>query len=347
MVENTDRATYGVSIIIPCYNDGRYLMEAVSSVYAQDTKLPFEIIVIDDGSSDEITIEALSEAQNLFPDIQVVRNEHMGVSAARNTGLSLAEYDYIFPLDVDNKLSTDPKLISNGRSYMDQAIAFLENDPDTLMVRCNGGVFGAMDGTLSTDYTTAKSLLLRCSLETHAMYRKKEAIACGGYSETIPNMEDWDFSIAMHNHRLKENRPINIKTVTDPVFMYRRRGDGTNRSASIPLTRIESLACMIKRSPEIYNKYYPDISAAEIIKKLRNDAIIQGLRHKFKLAINPMKWPYVAQKIVERLGKRLDISFNKVAPNQPPINASKRKEPVNLATPFLNMRKGGRQPFHG
>lgn len=261
----------GVSIIIPCYNDGRFLMEALRSVYAQDTKLSFEVIIVDDGSEDETTLQAFDEAEKKFPDVRIIRNDHQGVSAARNTGLSLARYDYIFALDVDNKLSTDPALVSNGRSYMDRCVNILENDPDVLMVCCRAKLFGAntTDQWPVPQYSGSKALLLRNSLDAHSMYRKEEALACGGYSETIPNLEDWDFAIAMHNHRFKNGRPVKVETIDEPVFMYRVRGDGTNRWASAREKIDETFSQLLERNKELYRKYHPHVKTAAQLHKAR------------------------------------------------------------------------------
>lgn len=92
-----------LSVIIPCYNAGSYLEEAVSSVREQQTGFPLtlEIIVIDDGSSDGC-VERLQGS-----DLTILHQDHQGASAARNYGMKKATGDYLLFLDADDKLLPD------------------------------------------------------------------------------------------------------------------------------------------------------------------------------------------------------------------------------------------------
>lgn len=92
-----------LSVVIPLYNKGRSIGRAISSVLAQ-TYRDFELIVVDDGSTDESLAIALS-----FPDprIRVVRQRNAGVSAARNAGISEARNPYVCFLDADDEWMPD------------------------------------------------------------------------------------------------------------------------------------------------------------------------------------------------------------------------------------------------
>jgi len=89
-----------LSVIIPCYNAGPYLTQAVSSIRNQQTGFPLEteIIVIDDGSTDGC-VEQLAGS-----DLVVLHQDHKGASAARNYGMQEAKGDYLFFLDADDVL---------------------------------------------------------------------------------------------------------------------------------------------------------------------------------------------------------------------------------------------------
>ena len=92
-----------LSVIIPCYNAGSYLSQAVSSIRNQQTGFPLvtEIIVIDDGSTDGC-MEQLKGS-----DLTILHQDHQGASAARNYGMKEATGEYLLFLDADDVLVPD------------------------------------------------------------------------------------------------------------------------------------------------------------------------------------------------------------------------------------------------
>ncbi|MCK4738277.1 MAG: glycosyltransferase family 2 protein, partial [Sulfurimonas sp.] len=111
-----------ISVVIPTYNRYEVLQRALTSVYAQTYK-PKEIIVIDDGSTDET-----SQIQNLFPSVKYYYQENSGVSSARNLGIKNSTYDWIAFLDSDDEFHID-KL----KAHVD----FHKNSPDIRMSYTN------------------------------------------------------------------------------------------------------------------------------------------------------------------------------------------------------------------
>lgn len=99
-----------ISVVIPVHNGAKYLKEAITSALSQ-TLLPSEIIVVDDGSTDE----SAQLAASFGPPVRVVQQTQMGESAARNRGIEVAEGEWIAFLDADdvwhpNKLAEQAKL---------------------------------------------------------------------------------------------------------------------------------------------------------------------------------------------------------------------------------------------
>lgn len=94
-----------ISVIIPCYRAGLYLLEAVESVLQQKGNFNLlEILVIDDGSEDTETQSALKQVQ-LLPKVKLLRNERLkGSAGARNTGITQAVGEWIVFLDADDWL---------------------------------------------------------------------------------------------------------------------------------------------------------------------------------------------------------------------------------------------------
>lgn len=92
------------SVIIPLYNKAPYIETAIRSVAAQTCR-DFELIIIDDGSTDDgfgIAEKMLGELSLSFGGWRAIRQHNSGVSAARNNGVQLAQYEYIAFLDADD-----------------------------------------------------------------------------------------------------------------------------------------------------------------------------------------------------------------------------------------------------
>ncbi|AGW91658.1 hypothetical protein N234_16640 [Ralstonia pickettii DTP0602] len=92
-----------ISVVIPCYNQAGYLMESVASVQAAYAG-ELEIIVVNDGSTDPHTARQLRELLTYYPEVQILDQPNAGLSAARNTGIRMANGTYIQLLDADDLL---------------------------------------------------------------------------------------------------------------------------------------------------------------------------------------------------------------------------------------------------
>ena len=105
-----------VSVIMPCYNDGKYIKEAIASVEAQ-TYPEWELIIIDDGSDDKETIAIIDSIQN--ERIKIYHTKHLRPAGARNYGIEHANGVYILPVDSDDKIAS---------TYMEKAVQKIESD---------------------------------------------------------------------------------------------------------------------------------------------------------------------------------------------------------------------------
>jgi len=106
-----------ISVIIPCYNHGNYLQEAVDSIRSQDYS-PVEIIVVDDGSTDN-TPDVSREL-----DVKYIRQENAGLSAARNTGIHQSRGELLVFLDADDWLLPNALTINSGILMQKPELAF-------------------------------------------------------------------------------------------------------------------------------------------------------------------------------------------------------------------------------
>ncbi len=173
-----------LSVIIPCYNHGQYIKEAVGSVEECSNKNLYEIIILNDGSTDAYTIEALRQLTN--EGYNVINQSNQGLGAARNNAIKLAKGKYILPLDSDNKIRPE---------YIYESIKILDNNNHITVVYGDAEYFGEKTGKHVVGEFNLQKLMLGNYIDACAVYRKSVWETVGGYDEKMPvmGMEDWDF----------------------------------------------------------------------------------------------------------------------------------------------------------
>lgn len=175
-----------VSIIIPCYNAGVFLNEAVESGLAQ-TWQDLEIMIVDDGSTDPLTRQIIQQAA--WPRTRVVSQANAGPSAARNRAIELATGEYILPLDADDTIEPE---------YVAKAVAVLDARPEVGIVYCKARKFGAEEGVWNLPAFSLEELVIDNVIFVTALYRKSDWQCVGGYNEALRHgVEDYDFWVKM------------------------------------------------------------------------------------------------------------------------------------------------------
>src|SRR5579863_3389457 len=123
-----------LSVVIPCFNHGEFLPEAVASVTPLRRE-DVELVVVDDGSTDGRTREEMDRLRE--KGINVIRQENMGLAAARNAGIRAAAAEYILPLDADNRLRP---------GYIEHGIRLLDGNPEVGVVYGDAEYMGERTG---------------------------------------------------------------------------------------------------------------------------------------------------------------------------------------------------------
>lgn len=226
-----------VSVIIPCYNQGHFLNEAVDSVLASDYE-NIEIIIVNDGSTDEFTNKICSEISH--PLIKVLHQENQGLPMARNNGINIATGDYILPLDSDDKIH---------HSYISKAAEILDNDNDIGVVYPNYEVFGDYNYVVEMKSSPPQTLLLRNIYIAGSMYRKSDFILVGGYkAEMRDGLEDWEFWLSMHEAGVKFHK------IDEILFYYRvlKSDSMSKKFAKDKLLYFNSHKKIMKYHPNLY-----------------------------------------------------------------------------------------------
>lgn len=179
-----------VSVIIPCFNHGEFLPEAVASVMAAKRD-DVELIVVDDGSTDERT---RTETGTLGRQgITVIRQDNQGLAAARNAGILASKGEYILPLDADNRLRP---------AYIEHGIRALGSDSEVGVVYGDAEYIGTRTGRWHAGPFDRNQLLQWNYIDSCAVYRRSIWDQNGGYDGTMPvqGLEDWDFWLGALEH---------------------------------------------------------------------------------------------------------------------------------------------------
>jgi glycosyltransferase involved in cell wall biosynthesis len=177
-----------VSIIVPCYNQAKFLAETLESILVQ-THSNWECIIVNDGSVDN-TEEIAKRYISKDIRFKYFYQDNQGISVARNAGISVSSGKYILPLDGDDLIS---------RSYIEEAIPILETHSEVKIVYCNAEFFGEKQGSWNLPaFCGIENFLLDNSIFCSGIFRRIDYEKTHGYN---PNMcygiEDWDFWISL------------------------------------------------------------------------------------------------------------------------------------------------------
>jgi len=182
-MQTTSFAKELVSVVIPCYNSGATLAKTIASVQSQ-TWAHIELIVVDDGSSDEHTVKLL----NALRGVRLIRQRNSGLPAARNAGFLNANGTYFLPLDADDWIEPDT---------IERLLLGLKSDANTHFAYSYIQLEGEARGILKKSYNFFEQLFLNqipyCILMPRSVWE-----AVGGYDESMRHgYEDWEFNIRL------------------------------------------------------------------------------------------------------------------------------------------------------
>jgi glycosyl transferase family 2 len=202
-----------VSVLIPCFNQGDFLDEAVESVLAQ-TFTDVEIVVVDDGSTEAETRARLTGYRR--PKTRVVLAEHAGLAAARNRALAESSGAYVCALDADDRL--DP-------SFLEKTVAVLDRDPSITFVSAWLRAFGAETWEWKPECCDLATLVGENTVLTAALVRREAVLTAGGYDPAMPEQgdEDWDLWLTLVE---RGGRGVIVPEV---LFHYRQRPGSMSR----------------------------------------------------------------------------------------------------------------------
>jgi len=185
-----------VTAIIVTYNRCQFLAEAIDSVLAQTffIKNPqdWELLIIDDGSTDQTELLVQPYLED-WPNLGFYRQPHRGVSAARNTGLSLAKGEFIAFLDSDDLWL--PAKIEAQLSYLRAFPSAPFCLAEEIWIRRGKRVNQARKHQKSSGHILEKGLSLCLLSLSSALFRRQLFAELGQFDESLPVGEDYDLGI--------------------------------------------------------------------------------------------------------------------------------------------------------
>jgi GT2 family glycosyltransferase len=239
--EFPDLTTPDVTVVIPVHDDVTYLDEALASVYEQ-THPSWEIVVVDDGSTDPAAVAYLDQLQR--PRLRLHRQHNTGLPGARNAGMKLARGEFLVPLDSDDEL--EPGFIST-------LIDALGRAPEAGFAHCLARLHGDIEAVwvprpFNPYWQLIENAVVGCVLMRTAAWE-----SVGGYDETMTSgNEDWELWLRLTGAGWGQVR------VEEPFFRYRKHG------VSMSVTtegRFEEGRRMVRdRNPALYGRGMMDES---------------------------------------------------------------------------------------
>lgn len=227
-----------VSVVIPCFNHGVYLAEAIQSLLEQGVS-DWEAIIVDDGSTDS-TDEIVGQLTKLDKRVFSLRTDNRGLSAARNAGIGIARGKYILPLDADDCLA--PSFLSDVLNSV--------GEHDYRVVATGVEKFGFEAGIYTPPSTIAEhSFVGKNPIVCTSLFSKRLWKEIGGYDEIMRDgYEDWEFWIRA------SMVGVEFIVIPKPLFRYRRHR--VSMLGGSDGKRQEIIGYIVSKHPEYFRRHY-------------------------------------------------------------------------------------------
>ncbi|RZK26096.1 MAG: glycosyltransferase [Flavobacterium sp.] len=260
-----------ISVITACFNHGLFIDEAISSVSEYAWNVPVEHIIINDGSTDDYTINKLEELR--ARGVLIIDQVNAGPANARNAGIAASTGEYILPLDADNKLVP---------AVFEKALSIMEEDKGISVVYTNARYFGVSDTEWKPGQIDPLKFLAGNYLDTCALVRKKALTSVGGYDDQIPyhGNEDWDLWL---NFIFNDYRFFYLE---ETGYEYREVEASLSKRESTPNQAIIN-DYIVKKYAKHYAQYYRQLySEKSKYEYLKHFLRYKKLRSIMKIILN-------------------------------------------------------------
>lgn len=235
-----ERISNLVSVIIPCYNHGKFIHDAIDSILKQ-TYQNLEIIVVDDGSDDGNTETILNKIN--LPKTKVYRKVNGGPASARNFGIQKSSGQYILTLDADDRFHP---------SFLEKAVQILEHSDRIGMVTSYiTRIYKNSEEKVELTGGDVSSFITKHEASASLLYRYRCWEDADGYDENIPGFEDWDFALSV------TKKEWTVYSIPEYLFFYRDI-EYSQYNRDLPL-RPKIMSYLTKKHESVFKEHLAEI----------------------------------------------------------------------------------------
>ena len=234
-----EKMVYKIVIVIPCYNQGKYVADAIKSLIDQ-TYVHWKCVVINDGSTDD-SDKVIREAIAGDDRFVYINQENKGVAASRNLGARMFKSEYLMFLDADDMLD---------RTYLEKGIVFMDEHKEYTMFHAKAKMIGQNNYPkyLHGWKFRYPYFLLQCTCYITNIQRREAFDATDGFDPNLEWMEDWEYLIRLLDGDKK------VYNSDEFLFIYRYHPDSrsTSNHTEEDARRIRTI--IYNKNKEIYDR---------------------------------------------------------------------------------------------
>ena len=258
--------TEWISIIVPYYNLWERLHDAIDSVVRNVSDLIYEIIIINDASTDANTTNILEKHTDV-PNIQIINlPKNLWVQNVRTIWLEKAKHDYILMLDWDDCLNLNKDVLKYG-GYIKNSMNILHEDQSIALVHCLSMMFGDYNWYTISSYPITEELVFKKHhAPTFSIYRREDALDVQSwmYNDSIKKWQDWSAVVWLFNSRFEKWKKNNVWFLNHPYFLYRTHNT-KSRISNSDYSEKEMVKRTVSLYPGLFNHYYKGFSENRIV----------------------------------------------------------------------------------
>ncbi|USR91522.1 glycosyltransferase [Phormidium yuhuli AB48] len=261
-----------VTVVIPVFNQGEFLLEALASVQSCQEPI-YEIVIVNDASTDALTLRVLEYLRQKGFTV-VDHFENKGLAEARNTGFQQAQGHYVLPLDADNKIRPE---------YITKSIEVLDKNSDIGVVYGDAEYIGDKQGIWQVPPFDVNRLAVGNYIDACAVIRKRLWEDCGGYDPHIPDKmgyEDWDLWLSA------AERGWQFYHLDEVLFEYRFRRESMVSRCNIPENRERLMHYLCAKHLDLYVTNFPSIFAKKDSELLAERLQVETLKQEIDALVD-------------------------------------------------------------